>query len=123
MNNNMRSVYEAFKDEPDFVILSHTCDPETDSVARLKRYADSMHVDTKHWVFLTGRKDSLYRMARQVYKIDDPANNVTDISSDFLHTQFVALVNKKGDITHIYDALKPSELAEMRDDIRKELAQ
>ncbi|MBD0288659.1 MAG: SCO family protein, partial [Flavisolibacter sp.] len=29
LNNNMRKVYEAFKGEKDFLILSHTCDPET----------------------------------------------------------------------------------------------
>lgn len=121
MNNNMRTVYEAFKGEKDFLILSHTCDPEIDSVARLKRYADSMQVDTQQWVFLTGRKDSLYNMARQVYKIDDPANNVTDLKSDFLHTQFVALVTRQGTIVKIYDALKPSELKEMTADIKKAL--
>ena len=113
MNNNMRNVYDAMKDEPGFMIVSHTCDPETDSAGRLKRYSDSMQVNTKQWVFLTGRKDSLYTMARQVYKIDDPANNVTDLKSDFLHTQFVALVNKQGNIVKIYDALKPSELKEL----------
>lgn len=123
MNNNMRTVYNALKDEPDFLIVSHTCDPETDSVARLKHYSDSMKVDPKHWVFLTGRKDSLYTMARQVYKIDDPANNVTDLKSDFLHTQFVALVNKQGNIVKIYDALKPSELKELVSDAKQALKQ
>jgi protein SCO1/2 len=80
-----------------------------------------MRVDTQRWVFLTGRKDSLYSMARHVYKIDDPANNVTDTKSDFLHTQFVALVNRQGAIIRIYDALKPSELQEMTGDIKTEL--
>lgn len=121
MNNNMRTVYNALKGEPDFLIVSHTCDPEVDSVGRLKHYADSMKVDTKRWVFLTGRKDSLYNMARQVYKIDDPANNVTNLQSDFLHTQFVALVNKQGNIVKIYDALKPSELKELVSDAKKAL--
>jgi protein SCO1/2 len=118
MNRNMRTVYDALKNEDQFLLLSHTSDPETDSATRLKQYADSMQVDTKKWVFLTGRKDSLYSMARHVYKIDDPANNVTDIKSDFLHTQFVALINKKGDIVKIYDALKPSELRELVADVK-----
>ncbi|HUQ96737.1 MAG TPA: SCO family protein [Chitinophagaceae bacterium] len=119
INHNMRTVYEAVKGEKEVLLLAHTCDPEVDSAARLKRYADSMQVDTERWVFLTGRKDSLYTMARQVYKIDDPANNVTDFKSDFLHTQFVALVNKKGTVVKIYDALKPSELKELTADIKK----
>ena len=36
MNTNMKKIYEAYKDEPDFLILSHTCDPDNDNVARLK---------------------------------------------------------------------------------------
>ena len=63
---------KSLKNEKDFLILSHTSDPETDSVPRLKRYADSMGVSTPKWIFLTGRKDSLYNMARVSYIIDDP---------------------------------------------------
>jgi len=123
MNNNMRKVYDAFKNEKDFLILSHTSDPQTDTPARLKQYADSMGVNTKNWVFLTGRKDSLYNMARFSYKIDDPKNNVASIDDDFLHSQFMALVNKKGEVTKIYDGLKPSEIAEMKVEISKLLNQ
>src|SRR5436190_14113120 len=64
MNNNMKKVYEKFRNENDFLILSHTCDPEQDSAAQLKRYSDSLGVNTSRWMFLTGRKDSLYTMAR-----------------------------------------------------------
>jgi protein SCO1/2 len=124
MNNNLRKIiYEPYKDEPDFQILSHTCDPETDSVATLKRYADSMGVNTQKWVFVTGRKDSLYDMARHSYKIDDPANNLTSIKDDFLHTQFLALVNRKGQVVKIYDALKVSELNDMKAEVAKLLKQ
>ena len=119
MNNNMRQVYEEYSKEPDFLILSHTCDPERDSVPTLKHYADSMKVDTKKWVFLTGRKDSLYNMARISYTIDDPANNLRSIDDDFLHTQFWALVNRKGEVKRVYDGLKENEIREMEDDIDK----
>lgn len=110
MNNNMRKVYEALKDEPDFLILSHTCDPENDTVPKMKHYADSMKVDTRKWIFLTGRKDSLYNMARTSYTIDDPANNLKSIDDDFLHTQFWALVDKAGDVRYVYDGLKEKEV-------------
>ena len=119
LNNNMKKVYEEFKNENDFLILSHTCDPEADSVTRLKHYADSLQVNTDRWQFLTGRKDSLYFMARESYKIDDPANNPENIADDFLHTQFIALINKEGDVVKIYDGLKQSELNEMSKEIKK----
>jgi protein SCO1 len=113
MNNNMKRVYERFKNDNNFLILSHTCDPETDSVAQLKKYADSMAVNTDQWIFLTGRKDSLYTMARISYTIDDPANNLKNIDDDFLHTQFWALVDKNGEVRKIYDGLKQSEVNEL----------
>ena len=123
MNNNMRRVYVKFKDKDGFLILSHTCDPATDSVATLKHYSDSMNVNTAKWIFLTGRKDSLYNMARHSYKIDDPANNLKNIDEDFLHTQFFALVDKKGDIRKIYDGIRPSEVDLMMTDIEKLLGE
>ncbi|MFM8592229.1 MAG: SCO family protein [Sphingomonadales bacterium] len=123
MNNYLKEVYEALHANPDFLLLSHTCDPETDSVAQLKKYADSLAIDTKKWVFLTGRKDSLYYAARISYTIDDPANNLTSIEDDFLHTQFWALVDRNGDVKKIYDGLKESEVKQLIADAQKLLGE
>jgi|SRR5947209_1263777 len=118
MNNNLKPAYEALKSTSNVLFLSFTSDPARDSAARLKHYADSMNVDTNKWVFLTGSKDSLYKAARYSFKVDDPANFVSNNTVDFLHTQFVALVNKKGDVVKIYDGLKPSELKSVDEDVR-----
>ncbi len=120
MNTNMKKVYEKFKDQKDFLILSHTSDPERDSVPVLKRYADSLGVNTAKWIFLTGRKDSLYTTARISYTIDDPANNLKNIDDDFLHTQFWALV-KDGEVKKVYDGLKQSEINAMIKEIERTL--
>jgi len=119
MNNEVKKVYEHFKNENDFLILSHTSDPNTDSAQRLKRYADSMGVTNSNWIFLTGRKDSLYRQARLSYRIDDPNNNVVNIEDDFLHTQFLALVNKKGEVVKIYDGLRQAEIEQLIKDAER----
>lgn len=118
MNNNLLPVYEAFKSEKDFLLLSFTSDPLRDSASVLKKYADSLKVDTRKWVFITGRKDSLYSAARHSYAIDDPKNFVTNIDDDFLHTQFVALVNKKGEVVQVYDGIKSSEISQMQERIK-----
>jgi protein SCO1/2 len=119
MNTNMKKIYEVYKDEPGFAILSHTVDPEHDSVARLKQYADSLKVDTKRWWFLTGNKESLYNAARISYLLDDPKNNSVNIDEQFLHTQFFALVDKNGQVRKkIYDGLKKDELEELKNDIK-----
>jgi protein SCO1 len=119
MNNNMSKVYERFKNEKDFMILSHTSMPEVDSPEKLKQYADSMKVNTQKWVFLTGRKDSLYNIARVSYTIDDPANNLSSINDQFLHSQFWALVNKKGEVKQIYDGLIQKDIDAMMKKIEK----
>lgn len=124
MNTNMKTIYAAFKDEPNFMIVSHTCNPETDSAPRLKVYADSLKVDTRKWVFLTGRKDSLYQIARSAYLLDDPKNSVDKIEDQFIHTQFFALVDKDGKVRgQVYDGLKQKELDKLKEDIKKLLAE
>lgn len=119
MNTNMLDIYNNYKDSTQFRILSHTCDPETDSVSRLKVYADSMQVDTKKWIFVTGRKDSLYNAARNSYLLDDPKNNLKSLEEQFLHTQFFSLVDKQGRVRKVYDGLKQEELAQLNEDIKK----
>lgn len=119
MNNNMRLVYEEFRNDSNFLILSHTCDPDRDSVGQMKYYADSMKVDTKRWIFLTGEKQKLYDAARVSYTIDDPVNNLKSIDDQFIHSQFWALVNKKGDVIKIYDGLKESEVKSLIRGARK----
>ena len=117
MNANLRPVYEKYKNEPDFRILSHTVNPSTDSVARLQHYADSLGVDVGHWIFLTGPKDSLYLAARVSYLLDDPKNNLSPLDEQFIHTQYFALVDKNGNVRSIIDGLKKDELIEMQREI------
>lgn len=119
MNNNMKGIYETFLSEPNFQILSHTCNPEIDSVAQLKHYSDSMKIDPHKWVMVTGRKDSLYQIARTAYLLDDPKNSVEKIEDQFIHTQFFALVDKEGKVrSQIYDGLKKDEIEKLKKDIR-----
>ena len=120
LNTNMKDIYMQFKNEPDFQIFSHTCNPGTDSVAVLKHYADSLQVDTKKWIFITGRKDSLYQMARSSYLLDDPKNNVEKIEDQFIHTQFFALVDRNGKVRgKIYDGLKTLEVQQLKRDLAR----
>lgn len=118
LNANMKKVYEKYKGNPEVQFVSHTCMPEIDSVPVLKRYADSLGVDTKQWVFLTGRKDSLYQMARTSYLLDDPSNSVKNISDQFIHTQFWALIDKQGRVRgQIFDGLKQKDVNKIIEEI------
>lgn len=119
MNRNMQAVYNELKSEKHFLILSHTVDPETDSVAQLKKHAESLGASPENWWFLTGTKENLYRTARESYLLDDPDNSTKNITEQFLHTQFFALVDKTGRVRGIYDGLKQDEIKTMKGDIYK----
>jgi len=118
MNRNMAKIHEQLKSEKDFLILSHTVDPETDSVPTLKRYADSIGADPSKWWFLTGKKEDLYRTARESYILDDPKNSSKNITEQFLHTQFFCLVDRDGVVRGIYDGLKKEEIDQLLEDTK-----
>ncbi len=118
MNTNMKKVYENLKNEEGFMILSHTSDPDIDTVGRMKKYADSLGANSAKWVFLTGPKDSLYYAARASYLLDDPKNNNEKLDDQFIHTQFFALVDKEGRVRKIFDGLKKGEVEQMETDIQ-----
>ena len=123
MNANMKNFFEKFKNEKDFVILSHTSMPETDSVPLMKAYEEKMVGKDPHyaakWYFVTGSKDSLYKMARQSYMLDNDKNNNINIADHFIHTQFFALVDRQKRVRGIYDGLKLDEIARLDTDIEE----
>ena len=119
MNGNMQKIYNEFKSNDDFLIVSHTCKPEEDSVPLLRAYSKQMKADNLHWVFVTGSKNNLYNMARFSYGIDDPKNAVNNIEDDFIHSQFFALIDKNGNVRGgVYDGLKQDEIEKLKADIR-----
>lgn len=117
MNTNMLTIASDFANEDDFMILSHTVDPDTDSVGRLKVYADSLKIDAARWMLLTGSKEKLYEAARKSYLLDDQ-NTTAPIDEQFVHTQLFALVDRAGRVRGIYDGLNKKELAKLDADIR-----
>jgi protein SCO1/2 len=121
MNANMKGVFDKFRNNKNFAIISHTSMPETDSVPLLKAYEEKMIGQNPHyaaqWYFVTGDKDSLYKMARQSYLLDNEKNNSINIEESFIHTQFFALVDKQKRVRGIYDGLKPGEISQLDKDI------
>jgi len=123
MNANLATIFEKFRNDSDFAIVSHTSLPETDTVPLLKAYEEKMIGKNPQfaakWYFVTGTKDSLYKMARQSYLLDNDKNNSINIKDHFIHTQFFALVDKQRRVRGIYDGLKDDELRRLQEDIEK----
>src|ERR1044072_200971 len=114
MNKNMEKEYDKYKDQPDFRILSHTVDPEHDSVPVLKAYAEKHGADARNWWFMTGTKKELYKLARQGYMLDDGTYAGEE---DFVHTQWFALVDGEGRVRGLYEGTKVSDVDKMINDI------
>jgi protein SCO1/2 len=121
MNAEMRRVQQAFKGNDSFKILSFTVDPETDSVAQMKLYADGHGADPKQWHFLTGDKKDLYQLARRSFFVLKPAEaaNQGDVGSDFIHTNYFVLIDTKKRIRDYYDGTDSKEVDKLIGDIRK----
>lgn len=112
MNAQMQRVQAAYSDDLGVQIVSITVDPETDTVAQLKTYADGHKANHKQWHFLTGKKEDLYRLARQSFFVLKPAEvqNQGDVGSDFIHTNYFVLVDKLGRIRGYYDGTDGQEV-------------
>lgn len=94
MNKNMKRIEERFGSRSDFGITSFTIDPEHDTPAVLKAYAESYDVFSQNWHFLTGEKDSIYTLANQGFNIFTSVN--PRVAGGFEHQGYFALIDKKG---------------------------
>jgi protein SCO1 len=75
----------------DFLLLSITTDPESDSGATLKDYAGRFKADLKTWSFLTGSRQELAKVWKAF------GVNVTKTESgDVQHTSFTTLIDRQG---------------------------
>jgi protein SCO1 len=119
MNKNLATIHRRFKTDNNFVILSHTVDPETDSVAALARYAKLMNVQEPGWEFLTGDKTELYDGAKKDYLLSVDKGPGTNINDEFIHTEYVALLDKKRRIRGFYNATDSMDMVKMAGDISK----
>ncbi len=102
-------------------ILSHTVDPEHDSVAVLKAYSDMIHADTKMWNFVTGDKKQLYDIARKGYLVNAMEGNGGP--EDFIHSELFVLVDKEKHIRGIYDGTDIKAVNNLLDDIKVLIAE
>ncbi|MFQ5801709.1 MAG: SCO family protein [Candidatus Methylomirabilales bacterium] len=77
MSAVMARLQAEFADEPDFRLVSISVDPEYDTPAVLTRYATRYGANPDRWLFLTGDKETIYRLVREGFKLavqdpDDP---------------------------------------------------
>ena len=113
MNTQMQRIQRKFATEKDVRIFSFTVDPDTDTIAQMKRYATAHQAKVGQWHFLTGKKADLYGLARRSFFVLKPAEaqNLGDAGSDFIHTNNFVLVDQQLRIRGYYDGTNPKEVS------------
>jgi protein SCO1/2 len=121
MNGALSEVAAKFADNPKIKFISHTVDPESDSVPVLAEYAKRFGAKKDHWYFVTGSKRELYDVAQRGYLVSATEGDVKPAS--FIHSQQLVLVDSKRRIRGMYDGLNQKEVDKLFDDIKTLLIQ
>jgi protein SCO1/2 len=116
MQRNMLNVYNAYKTDDDFKILSYTIDPKYDSVAVLKKYAEKLGVAGNTWWLLQGKKDDTYRLAEKNYLVSVAKD--TTVPGGYVHQGYFVLVDKKSRVRGAYDGTDQKQVSQLIDDIK-----
>lgn len=117
MKTQMLRVYDSLKNDPDVLIVSHTIDPEYDTVALLRDFAKRLGVESSKWHFVTGVQDSIYKIAQTSYF----ATAMEDESDPdgFIHSGAFLLLDKQQRIRGKYDGTKEDEVNKLIKDIKR----
>jgi protein SCO1 len=117
MKTQMRRVYDSIQNDPEVLLLSHSIDPEYDTVGLLHDYAERLGVKSSKWHFVTGNKDDIYKIAQTSYF----ATALEDKSEPdgFIHSGAFLLIDRHKRIRGKYDGTKEEDVNRLMGDIQK----
>jgi protein SCO1/2 len=116
MTREMYNAYLPYATDERVAFISHTIDPEHDSIPRLKAYATNLGVSSPKWQFVTGNQDSIINLSEHSYF----STAYPDSSSPggFTHSGGLLLVDKNRHIRGVYNSTKPEETQRLISDIQ-----
>lgn len=115
LQDGLKPKYNMKKLDTSFVrFLSLTVDPAHDSVPVLKRYADKHGINPEVWWLLTGPRKTIYDFALQELKLG--LQDSVSVDSNFVHTDYVALLDKDRVIRGYYHGTDTAAMAKLADD-------
>jgi protein SCO1/2 len=115
MKKEMIRVYEEFKGNTQVVILSHTIDPDYDTLALLRDYASRLGSDGKQWMFLRGDRKQVYDLAEKGYYASAMVDSTEP--GGFIHSGGFILVDKLQRVRGIYDGTSTNEVDKLMSDM------
>ncbi|MFN3665492.1 MAG: SCO family protein [Sediminibacterium sp.] len=118
LTNNVSLVQDAFVNDDEILILSHSVTPEADSVGRLQQYAKQYKINQSQWHLLTGNRGDIYSIARKAYFADEDLGE-TQNENDFLHTENVLLIDKHRRIRGVYKGTSETDIRNLITDIKR----
>jgi len=115
MKKNLLTIYKKYEGNPNVLFLSHTIDPDHDSVSVLNDFANRLGANSKQWLFLTGNRDSIYQLAAKGYY----ATALPDSTEPggYVHSGGIILVDKKRRVRGIYDGTSEKDADVLISDI------
>ncbi|WP_375418948.1 SCO family protein [uncultured Hymenobacter sp.] len=123
MQSELLKVYQKYQADPRLVLLSHTIDPEHDTLSVLRDYAERLGVgpgQASRWHFATAPKDTIFRLAKAYYTAAMPEKTAP---GGFAHNGTFALVDDQGHIRGLYDSLNPTEMTRLQAELPLLLAE
>jgi protein SCO1/2 len=121
MNGELLKVYQKFGQTPGLNFVSFTIDPDHDSLAVLRDYAQRLGAPTDaNWRFVRTSKDSVFTLARGLYTAAMPDKAAP---GGFAHNGTFALVDDKGYVRGLYDSLNPTQVQALFEDLPVLLAE
>jgi protein SCO1/2 len=117
MKRQMLRVYDSIQNDPEVMLLSHTIDPEYDTVGLLHDYAERLGVESDKWHFVTGNKDEIYKLAQTSYfstALEDKSE-----ADGFIHSGAFLLIDKDRRIRGKYDGTKEDDVSRLLADIQR----
>lgn len=114
MKANMLNVYAKYKDDPNVLILSHSIDPERDTVPALKKYASNLNIASERWRLLTGPMDDIFFLSES-YMVS--AGKDENAPGGFLHSGAFILLDQQRRIRGAYDGTIDDEVEQMMEDM------
>lgn len=103
-NQKVREVQRAYAGR-DVKFLSITCDPDVDSPARLREYAEKLEAPADQWLFLTGPLIYIRRVAGELFGV------ALDKQT---HTERLIVCDKWGNIRGSFHWNRLDEMAQLR---------
>jgi len=117
MTDNMSTLQEAFLEEEDVLLLSHSVMPDYDTVSVLKNYAEAKGVLSDKWHLVTGERSEIYSLGRDAYFVEGDLGLEKE-KDDFLHTENFVLIDKNRHIRGIYNGLNKTAIQQLITDVK-----